>query len=154
MANTPAICKCHGVSGACTFQTCYGELPEFQALGGGIKALYDSSLRVESNGRTGEHFSWVSQSERPIKECDLIYNRNSPNYCIRDPTFGILGVRGRECNPLSSGPDSCHNLCVNCGRVSHEHTIHEERQCNCQFHFCCEIICSTCTDIRTYSTCS
>ena len=38
-------CKCHGVSGSCTMQTCWMQLPSFRAVGQSVKRQYDSAVR-------------------------------------------------------------------------------------------------------------
>lgn len=38
-------CKCHGVSGSCTMQTCWIQLPPFRSVGQALKRQYDTSVR-------------------------------------------------------------------------------------------------------------
>lgn len=147
-------CTCHGISGACTFKTCLTELPDFSVIGDKLKERYNAACQVKSNGRTGNQFAWVPQCGRSIGEKDFLYERNPPNWCIRDPYIGSLGIVGRECDPDSTGPNSCRNLCVNCGRRYQQHTEILQHQCQCQFHFCCEIRCNTCQTEKTYYTCT
>ena len=153
--STPVKCKCHGISGACTFQTCYTELPDFSVIGDKLKQQYDAACQVESNGRTGEQFAWRSQCGRSIGNSDFIYEKNLPsNLCTPDPYIGVLGVVGRVCDIHSSGPNSCQNLCSRCNRGYTEHREQIQHQCNCHFHFCCEIRCTPCVTNIEYHTCT
>jgi wingless-type MMTV integration site family protein 8 len=38
-------CKCHGVSGSCTMQTCWIQLPPFRTVGQVLKRQYDNGVR-------------------------------------------------------------------------------------------------------------
>lgn len=152
--STPVKCTCHGISGACTFKTCLTELPDFTVIGDKLKQRYNEACKVKGNGRTGSQFAWVPRCGRStIGEKDFLYQSNSPDWCIRDPYIGSLGVVGRECDPHSTGPNSCRNLCVKCGRTYREHRELVRDQCKCWFHFCCEIRCHTCQTEKIYHTC-
>ena len=41
------------------------------------------------------------QRFKPHTDTDLVYLKNSPDYCERDISKGSLGTHGRECNPVS-----------------------------------------------------
>ena len=154
MDNSEMTCTCSGVSGSCTVKTCWNQLPAFSVVGTRIKQLYDDACLVQSNAKTGANFAWISECGRVHTDRDLLYNSNSPDFCRRDPDLGIVGVENRECDPQSDGPNSCASLCGDCG---HDTNVHEEttqEQCQCHFHFCCEIRCDTCRETRTYYTCS
>ena len=151
---TPMACKCQGVSGSCTVQTCVIELPEFSVFEERIRELHSRACRVQHNGATGEQSAWSSRCDRTVTNHDLIFNKDSPNYCIRDEYLGIPGVSGRECDPHSNGPNSCDNLCIHCGRTVEEHSERTEEKCECEFIFCCEIRCNTCIADRTFYTCT
>lgn len=155
MDSAEMTCICSGVSGSCTVQTCWNQLPDFSVVGNRIKELYDNAAcLVQSNGKTGLQFAWISECGRATTEMDLLYNRQSPTYCGKDSYLGVVGVSGRECDPNSDGPNSCANLCGACGRGTVENHEAIEHQCDCTFHFCCEIRCDTCNTDRIYYTCS
>ncbi len=156
ITDTPAHCHCHGYSGACTFRTCWSDLPEFQEIGKKLKDFYDEdSCRVESNRLTGENHGWIPQETCVgFTERTLLYNKDTPNHCLANPEYGIPGVAGRICDPNGSGPNSCENLCVSCGLIHPSHMVTVTKQCSCTFHFCCDIICDTCEQTDTYHTCS
>lgn len=106
---------------------------------------------------------------------ELVFLQSSPNYCEADPSTGSLGVVGRKCNRTSAGKpfslkdlqscldthlemdwplgaDGCNLLC--CGRGYNTHIFnHVSHQCNCKFHWCCEVKCQTCTIKTEEYTC-
>ena len=45
------------------------------------------------------------QRFKPHTDTDLVYLKNSPDYCERDISKGSLGTHGRECNPVSPDPE-------------------------------------------------
>ena len=62
-----------------------------------------------------------------------------------------MGTSGRECNKTSSGEDGCEHLC--CGRGYDTRRVTRVENCNCKFHWCCEIICHNCTRKLDIHTC-
>ena len=141
-------CRCHGISGSCSFYSCHSELPTFSVLASKIKEAYTDSCRVvpTSNG-------WISNCNRTVTDRDLIHTREN-DWCEVDPSIGSVGVIGRECSPHPSAPDACSKLCGHCQRGSVLTTVTRKRQCNCIFQFCCVISCEWCLERRTHSTCS
>ena len=73
---------------------------------------------------------------------DLIYIHNSPSFCEKNPRLGTLGTQGRECHLTMNRPGSCSVLCCDRGYETIITTIEED--CQCQFHWCCEIKCEKC----------
>ena len=151
--SAPYICRCVGVSGSCTLQTCQYELPEFSVLAKRIRDFYfhDHTCKVTWNNIIGTDSSHI-----PLSDCEhqsLIYSQNSPNYCIRSETVGSLGTSGRECDPHSTGSNSCDYLCTQCGRshVSVTQVYHET--CYCEFTFCCDIDCHKCPRTKDIHVC-
>jgi hypothetical protein len=152
--NIPYICRCVGVSGSCTLQTCQYELPEFGVLAKRIRDFYfhDHTCKVVWNNIIGP-----DSTHLPLSDCEdqsLIYAHNSPNYCIRNEAIGSLGTSGRVCDPHTTGSESCDYLCTQCGRshVSSEEEV--EENCLCEFVYCCEIRCSKCSVTRQYHVCT
>lgn len=156
VSDTPAHCHCHGYSGACTFRTCYSDLPEFSVIGDTIKeAFRTDSCKVTSNRRNGAQHAWIPQDGcETVTDRSLLYSHKTPGHCVANPYYGIPGVEGRVCDPDSSGPNSCQHLCLECGLVFPAHTVTEIKQCACIFQFCCDIVCDTCEERRTVYTCS
>lgn len=87
--------------------------------------------------------------KRPGKK-DIIYSEESPDFCTPN-TFGSLGTQSRQCNVSSAGTDSCDQMC--CRRGYTENIVRETENCNCQFKWCCEVICETCYIKRNIQTC-
>lgn len=99
----------------------------------------------------GDNFMPESPNiKRPGKK-DIIYSEESPDFCTFNMKTGSLGTEGRQCNVSSAGTDSCDQLCCRRGYV--QNTIREAENCNCQFKWCCEVICETCYVKRDIQTC-
>ncbi|KAI6066287.1 Protein Wnt-8b [Aix galericulata] len=145
-------CKCHGVSGSCTTQTCWLQLPEFREVGTYLKERYHKALKVDllqgagnsaaSRGAIAETFSSISKKE-------LVHLEDSPDYCLENKTLGLLGTEGREClkrgKALSKWEKrSCRRLCGDCGLAVEERRAEMVSSCNCKFHWCCAVRCEQC----------
>lgn len=145
-------CKCHGVSGSCTTQTCWLQLPEFREVGTYLKEKYHKALKVDllqgagnsaaSRGAIAETFSSISKKE-------LVHLEDSPDYCLENKTLGLLGTEGREClkrgKALSKWEKrSCQRLCGDCGLAVEERRAEMVSSCNCKFHWCCAVRCEQC----------
>ena len=151
MNSTNKTCHCHGISGSCTFSVCHSILPEFSSLAVRIKKMYGESCKVALDG--GSRSKLESVCGRPHTESDLIH-KDENNWCEVNPEVGSVGVSGRECSAYADAPNSCAKICGACGRGSKEHSYEEVTQCDCSFHFCCEIHCKTCTEKKTSFKCS
>lgn len=64
-----------------------------------------------------------------------------------------VAVAYKPCSLYSViGADGCNLLC--CGRGYNTHQFnHVSHQCNCKFHWCCEVKCQTCTIKSEEYTC-
>lgn len=154
-------CKCHGVSGSCTTQTCWLQLPEFREVGNYLKEKYHRALKVDllrgagnsaaSRGAIAETFSSISRKE-------LVHLEDSPDYCLENRTLGLPGTEGREC--LKKGKNlskwekrSCKRLCGECGLAVEERKAEMVSSCNCKFHWCCAVKCEQCRKTVTKYFC-
>ncbi|KAM3605561.1 uncharacterized protein V6R79_000812 [Siganus canaliculatus] len=154
-------CKCHGVSGSCTTQTCWLQLPEFREVGNYLKEKYHRALKVDllrgagnsaaSRGAIAETFSSISRKE-------LVHLEDSPDYCLENRTLGLPGTEGREC--LKKGKSlskwekrSCKRLCGECGLAVEERKAEMVSSCNCKFHWCCAVKCEQCRKTVTKYFC-
>lgn len=143
-------CKCHGLSGTCALRTCWRRMPVFREIGTRLKDKFDgaSKVTISNDGRT---LVTEDDSIKPPSSEDLLYTEESPNFCKPRKNYGSLGTQGRHCNPDSPGIDGCSLLCCNRGYKQTKVTIQEN--CKCQFIWCCQVICKTCTSIQTINTC-
>lgn len=78
-------CRCHGVSGSCTSQTCWMQIPTFQEVGNALKRKYmDGAVRAEMHKRrrrlrhiTGTSIwliSWIMAYFKHGRELHVCYN--------------------------------------------------------------------------------
>ena len=150
------MCKCIGISGSCTIQTCTSELPNLTVLGTDIWDIYKN----DTCNATTRYLPLPNGAQSTQEVCGgmeispvLMYTEESPDYCVQHPSYGSLGTAGRECDPHSTGLESCENLCTRCGR---DHKVVQElstETCYCEFVYCCEIRCHTCSRTREYYVC-
>uniref|UniRef100_A0A8C6Z4Q2 Protein Wnt n=1 Tax=Nothoprocta perdicaria TaxID=30464 RepID=A0A8C6Z4Q2_NOTPE len=164
-ATMKRACKCHGVSGSCSIQTCWLQLADFREIGNYLKLKYDQAHKLEmdkrrmragnsaeSRGATAEAFSNVHTTE-------LVFLEDSPDYCTRNASLGHHGTEGREC--LQTGKNlsqwekrSCRRLCTECGLKVEERRAEMVASCNCKFHWCCTVRCEQCRQLVAKHFCS
>ncbi|XP_031779559.1 protein Wnt-5b-like [Nasonia vitripennis] len=147
--SSKVTCKCHGVSGSCSLITCWQQLASFREIGDYLLDKYDGATEVKVN-RRGRLSIRDPRYSLPTAN-DLVYLDDSPNYCFANTSLGSLGTRGRTCNRTSSGIDGCNLLCCGRGYNTQKSTISE--RCDCKFHWCCEVQCSTCNKSVELHTC-
>ncbi|XP_054168160.1 protein Wnt-1-like [Oppia nitens] len=153
-------CKCHGMSGSCTVRTCWMRLPSFKDIGNNLKDKFDGASRVmvsnDYRGLTRKKYKKVQLKpyetgyKSPTRK-DLIYFEESPDFCINNQKYGVLGTKGRVCNDTSIGVEGCDLLC--CGRGYKTEIREELERCNCTFHWCCQVKCNICKTRKTVHTC-
>ena len=136
-------CKCHGLSTACAFKTCWRALPKFSTVSITLKDRYFDARRINVTRQSPHRAKWVrlakyiiNHRERKLagNTWDLVYSAQSPNYCHQTGN-GNQGTSGRPClhgenNRLR--PDSCQNLC--CGRGSYRVPVKQTVCCEDSFH--------------------
>ncbi|XP_065166957.1 LOW QUALITY PROTEIN: protein Wnt-7b-like [Atheta coriaria] len=169
-------CKCHGVSGSCTMKTCWKSLPPFRHIGDNLMKKYYRARSVATMTAqpqltlhkrlapirpqdllttTGKIHLVLKKGRIPTKkrpkQTDLVFLQSSPNYCEKDLASGSLGTYGRNCNRTSQGHDGCNLMC--CGRGYNTHQFNRQWQCNCKFHWCCQVQCDTCSERVEEYTC-
>lgn len=148
------ICRCHGLSGACNFQSCYRVLQPLKASAEWLHRQYYRAVKVKTNVRFKRDGTralvTVDNSETPPKT-DLIYLLESPNYCQHDYKTGSLGTIGRSCNDTSDDSGSCQKLC--CGRGFTTDSYKIDDHCNCRFNWCCNVTCNPCIKTVRISRC-
>ncbi|WAR10008.1 WNT6-like protein [Mya arenaria] len=143
-------CKCHGLSGTCALRTCWRRMPNFRDTGTRLKDKFDgaSKVTISNDGR-----SLVTEDDtiKPPSKEDLLYTEQSPNFCKPRKRYGSLGTQGRQCVPDSMGLEGCTLMC--CGRGYTQTQVTVQENCKCQFIWCCQVICKTCTSIKTITRC-
>uniref|UniRef100_A0A8C7W1M1 Protein Wnt n=1 Tax=Oncorhynchus mykiss TaxID=8022 RepID=A0A8C7W1M1_ONCMY len=158
-AGVETTCKCHGVSGSCTVQTCWRQLSPFHEIGKQLKQRYETSLKVGSstNEATGE--GEISQarpqqqqnpstgpSNDPIpRTMDLLHIEDSPSFCR--PSKYSPGTSARKCYK----DKNCDAIC--CGRGHNTQSRVVTRPCQCQVRWCCYVECKQCTQREEVYTC-
>lgn len=148
--NMGKSCKCHGVSGSCSVKICWRTMPSFNAVGELLRKKFDRSSRVRPNSSVTKLIR-VNRDKRGKRRkrkrnkpsgSDLVYTKDSPNFCQADPSLGILGTRGRLCKKSSPENDSCRNMC--CGNGYNTLERSSKVKCNCEFIWCCKVQCELC----------
>ncbi|XP_058023841.1 protein Wnt-8a [Ahaetulla prasina] len=164
-ATMKRACKCHGVSGSCSIQTCWLQLADFRDVGNYLKKKYNQAQKLELDkrriraGNSAESRGMSSEPFNTMHAADLVFLEDSPDYCIKNISLGLYGTEGREC--LQSGKNltqwekrSCKRLCVECGHKIEEKQIEIVTSCNCKFHWCCKVKCEQCKQVVTKYYCS
>ena len=82
---------------------------------------------------------------------ELVYLTDSPDYCKRNRTLGVMGTKGRTCRRQGRGPESCSYVC--CGRGFDSRVVTLRKQCDCVFHWCCYVTCKECMEVIEETTC-
>ncbi|CAF1115973.1 unnamed protein product [Rotaria sordida] len=139
--NIQLTCKCHGVSGSCTLRVCWRTLPDFRLIGSELRTKYSSATQVQFNRRLNI-LKPRKNSQKLFNTTDLIHIHMSPSFCEKNLRIGSLGTQGRECNLTINESGSCSILCCDRGYETILYTIEED--CDCQFHWCCEVRCKRC----------
>lgn len=148
-SNSRHHCKCHGMSGSCQLKTCWKVAPSFRKVGSILKRKYNQAILVD--GDNSVQVVLKPKTDTVIRKSDLVYFEKSPNFCEPDAALGLPGTVGRHCNRSTDQPDSCETLC--CGRGYNTLSLTTTHQCQCQFQWCCQVICKKCTQTDWVTVC-
>ncbi|KAK7070330.1 found in Wnt-1 [Halocaridina rubra] len=92
-----------------------------------------------------------------ISPHQLVFLDHSPDYCVYNFTAVSEGTGGRVCSENEAGAvltkkqkRACRVLCKDCGYAVMQNNITVEESCNCQFVWCCQVLCEKCK--KTMST--
>ncbi|XP_038627420.1 protein Wnt-8a [Tachyglossus aculeatus] len=157
-ATMKRTCKCHGISGSCSVQTCWLQLADFREMGRYLKAKYDRALKMETGERPARAGNsadghWAPAEALPARlETELVFLEESPDFCARNASLGVLGTEGREC--LQGERRVCRRLCSDCGLRVEERRSEVLASCNCRFHWCCVVRCDQCRQAVTKHYCA
>ena len=142
-------CRCHGVSDSCSMKSCWTTLPTMNQIGKMLKEKHRRARRVKPlfhGSRSGKVASALVLPKRRnnIKPHlkNLVYIKQSPNYCEKNAALNIMGTFGRICNKSAEDMSGCKLLC--CGRGYDTHVEKKESKCKCKFHWCCKVECEKC----------
>ncbi|CAB3978975.1 Wnt-10a [Paramuricea clavata] len=112
MNTLKTMCKCHGLSGACTAKTCVKTASGLRLIGNAVKTIFNNAKKVEPENQRREGLKLVlvdaptktensprfGKAPKEVRETptksELLYTENSPSFCERDDTLGTLGVSG------------------------------------------------------------
>ena len=158
-------CKCHGVSGSCSIQTCWMQLADFREVGNSLKMKYERAKKLEMDkkparaGNSADNRGALAHAFRSIPQTELIYLEDSPDYCVRNQSLEFHGTEGREC--VKGGKNlpqwerkSCRRLCHDCGLRVEERRTEVVSSCNCKFHWCCTVNCDDCSRVVVKHVCA
>ena len=160
-------------------KTCWRTLPPFRVVGDTLMRKYNKARLVEATKGDGAGAEKetsklvykrrgggskvvvihpkkgkrvVAENQQTPKRLELVYVQHSPNYCDEDLAQGSFGTSGRLCNRnRTKGVEGCDLLC--CGRGYNTHQIRKVHQCNCKFHWCCNVVCEECVERSEEYTC-
>ncbi|XP_043210914.1 protein Wnt-8b-like [Amphibalanus amphitrite] len=157
--STRRLCKCHGVSGSCSMETCWTQIADFTITAERVRRRYRKAKRLTLGSDGNDVSPTASVSFEGVRVTDLTYMDDSPDFCRTVAPNGDIGTRGRECS-RATGPGvthaerrSCKNLCRRCGRRVKRQVTEVKTSCNCKFHWCCQVTCDTCTQKSYKYTC-
>ena len=146
-------CRCHGVTGSCTMKTCWKELALFNVIGQELKRKYRSAIRVsfinsKLHRRDNNRDRLVTRKQKK-----LVYLNSSPDFCVRNSTAGLPGLRGRTCVSDLESEEKCRSLCHSCNLPHRTAERHRQVKCRCKFEWCCTVKCELCTEKYSLTTC-
>ncbi|KXJ12221.1 Protein Wnt-7b [Exaiptasia diaphana] len=130
-------CKCIGPSKSCNVRTCWKRLAGFRTVGKGLHELYMKSVKVKSNQAQSSLVLVGDPFSKPTAKKEFVHIKDSPNYCDRKASLGILGTHGRTCVRDSNDKeaDVCDIMC--CGRGYDTRIVMRKWKCRCKFYWCC-----------------
>ena len=146
-------CECVHVAKKCKGQqTCTMKLPKLEELAEELKIKYEQSLYIAPSSLPQEGLGVDNEKKTEGK---LIYFKELVDYCTADPLYNIFGTIGRECianDEHDTSSNHCSNLC--CGRGEEEFTKIIKKPCECEFIWCCKVVCKkTCFEKQTRHRC-
>lgn len=91
-------CRCHGVSGSCSMQTCWMQVAPFKEVSRRLREKYKKAERltyetVQASITLGNSArQLVDEKVMPVKRNSLVYLVQSPDYCVSNSSTGIFFV--------------------------------------------------------------
>jgi len=147
------VCKCHGVSGSCTMKVCWRKMAAFAEIGAVLMERFEGAYQMTYNlKKKNKKLQVIDKNMKKPTRKDLVFLDESPDYCERNQTLGVLGTKLRTCNKTSKANDGCSLMC--CGRGYQTRWIDTEEKCNCRFVWCCQVQCEVCRDRKELHLCN
>ena len=164
------VCKCHGVSGSCSLQTCWTKSNDFAEVGRYLHRQYKKAVKVEAlpsglyraddaePNRVHSRNLKALVNDR-VRKRKLVYTSASPNYCLANPLLAFPGVLGRACTVEATAENpaaeikTCSDACTACGLTPALVEEEVEVTCKCKFEWCCDVQCQKCKGTRTTVKC-
>lgn len=139
MSKTYQFCKCHGISGTCSVQTCYEKLPDISEVSESLYFKYGGAVKVVQSDGELKRDRTINANADEIENTDLAYYDNTPDLCKNATEEGVQGTAHRECLLDQGAVGSCESLCCGNGHYAVTETKIEK---DCAFHYCCEFRCT------------
>ncbi|KAG5880991.1 hypothetical protein JTB14_018001 [Gonioctena quinquepunctata] len=130
MKNEEKVCKCHGLSGSCSFKICFKRIRPFIDISKDLVKHYHSAIRVEPNN-----------TNYKLNVNQLVYLETSPSFC----PFTV----GRQCKDAAN----CATLCCARGATSSTTTVKEACKCRWRNESTYQITCQQCEREEIVYTC-
>ena len=153
-------CSCHGISGSCTIQTCWRQLPEVGVVGDVLRQKYNAAAMVRVGVPPGggpASLYYADSGPNPVvpMSSEIVYLEPTVDYCSLQSNYTL----NRYCVPrsnmtsyLSGYYSACEDLCCNGKYITLQRT--RTYSCNCKFIWCCNVVCSTCTETVVQYMCT
>ena len=159
-------CSCNGLSGSCSSKTCWEELPQMRHISAVLKSVYNNERNnVKTLMHSGLKKKLLTIDSRMVPSKNaLVFIEDSPDYCdymdkrncskIIPPHYDQDNVAEWEVEHRARLLKSCDNLCLECGYDVHEEQVkYLNTECECVFHWCCTVNCSSCEVDQTLHSC-
>lgn len=151
-------CICYGISGSCDMKTCWRKAPTVEEVAREVYRRYFTALQTKkqflhrSRTRPGVQLTYREETRIPKRD-QLVYMRDSPDFCEAQPSYGLPGTVGRQCQETFTREEgSCYSMCCGSGYDSEEQV---ETVCDCHHVFCCRRVCTNCRKVvKTIHRCN
>ncbi|CAG9859247.1 unnamed protein product [Phyllotreta striolata] len=124
MKSEEKMCKCHGLSGSCTYKICFKKVRPFKTIVEELKNQYHNAIKVES----GNNYNLRTKG---IKK-NLVYLESSPNFCPL--------TAKRRCKDAVN----CDTLCCGRGFDTSVETVKETCRCRWRNESAYQVECQHC----------
>nr|AVK72312.1 Wnt-8 protein [Isodiametra pulchra] len=163
-------CRCVGISGSCSKRSCYDEIPMgFRPLAADlVHRVLKVNERVELNpdtnllvlpgskrGEPSDHRFVYLNDDKDM--CPFVLDRECADHRDLEYLFHEDNKHLSEDQKSSYAhrmTRDCKEMCGDCGYNYATQILEYSEDCNCEFHFCCEVKCERCQRKAQTYTCS